>query len=88
MKPPLVDFWADFDEVEKSALGVFAAFCASMPDSLACLEQLRFNGAAMTPKAVLDELRQQTPQGQRLAREIGEAGIVPLLKPNEARFRK
>lgn len=88
LKPPLVDFWCELEGNAGSALRAFAAFCESMAEGLGAREQLRLEGAPMTPIAALDELKRQTPTGERLARAIDEGGVVALLKPNEARFRK
>ncbi|HMN13717.1 MAG TPA: class I adenylate-forming enzyme family protein [Bellilinea sp.] len=88
MKPPLVDFWGDLDGRENPALAAFTAFCTSMPDNLTKVELLRFEGVSMTPETALNELHRETAIGQRLAQVINESGVVALLKPKEARFRK
>lgn len=84
LKPPLVDFWGDTDG---SPLARFTAFCDSLPPKLLDVPHLKVDGEAMTPRAALREMSEDTAIGRRLSALIADSGIVGLTKPTEARFR-
>ena len=58
-----------------------------MPSALLDREQLKMGGLAITPRAALKDLQDDTERGRQLKRMISEKGLVELLKPNELRFR-
>lgn len=85
LKPPLVDAWG---ESEATPLARMEAFCASMPKALLDLEMLRLGDGRLSPRAALEALRSGGPQAEALAATIAAEGIVAMLRPDEARFRK
>jgi long-chain acyl-CoA synthetase len=85
LKPPLVDFWGDGLEVDLAAR--FAAFCASMPHALLDKPLLMLERQSLTPRHALAALRAGDALGRRLAQAIGDAGIVALMRPDQARLR-
>ena len=87
LKAPLVDFWGESDERKDPALAKFGNFCAAMPSALLDREQLKMGGLAITPRAALKDLQDDTERGRQLKRMISEKGLVELLKPNKSRFR-
>ncbi|MGL6110483.1 MAG: class I adenylate-forming enzyme family protein [Rubrivivax sp.] len=85
LKPPLRDVWDDTDGQPGER---FAAFCSSMPPALLERPHLRLDGQALTPRAALAAIEAGSALGRRVVEVVAAGGIVALLQPDEARFRK
>jgi acyl-CoA synthetase (AMP-forming)/AMP-acid ligase II len=87
LKPPLVDFWGDGLE---TAADTMRAFCASQPAALLDKPTLRLvDGTRLSARQALAALEAADDAvGSRLAAAIDAGGLVSLLQPDEARFKR
>lgn len=88
LKQPLVDFWGSDEEIDDKVLGMFGAFCNSMTEEFMDLAHLKIGDSPLTPRNAFREMEQLTDIGKELRTIVGEKGVVELLKPREARFKK
>lgn len=88
LKQPLVDFWGNEEEIDDKAMRIFGAFCNSMTEEFMDLPHLRIGDSPLTPRNALREMEQLTDIGEELRTIVREKGVVELLKPREARFKK
>lgn len=87
LKPPLVDFWGKIER-DDDVLGRFRSYMASLPENLLNRELIKFNNAYYTPRQVYELLQNNSEIGKLMYATIAQEGIVRLLKPDEARFRR
>ena len=85
LKPPLVDEWGAADGSVSARL---AAYVDSVPPALLDRPQLRLDGQPLSPREAVAALASASAQGRRLEQIVAAEGIVALLRPDEARFRK
>ncbi|MDH5341028.1 MAG: hypothetical protein OEW22_14695, partial [Rubrivivax sp.] len=65
-----------------------AAYVDSLPPALLDRPQLRLDGQPLSPREAVAALASASAQGRRLEQIVAAEGIVALLRPDEARFRK
>lgn len=86
LKQPLVDFWGEGPT--DSGLQRFEMFCQTMPDNFMDLNHHKVDEAFLTPRRALGEMQMGSALGRRIEALIAGEGVVELLKPQEARFKK
>lgn len=87
LKPPLVDYWGEKDD-EIDVLARYSNYMSSLPTNLLERELIKYNDAYYTPNEVYELLKNNSKIGKEMYEIIEQEGIVGLLKPDEARFRK
>ncbi|CRK85058.1 class I adenylate-forming enzyme family protein [Neobacillus massiliamazoniensis] len=87
LKQRLVDFWGELDEEDK-VVEKFHHFMKSVPSKLLDRELIKIEETSLTPNQALEHLKNNTDFNEKIAELIKKDGIVGLLKPDEARFKK
>ena len=87
LKPALVDAWGEAEDASDKCLARLQACCDSLPDALWERPHFKLGNAHFTPREALAALQQGHAAGLALRQAIEAAGVVGLLKPDEARFR-
>lgn len=84
LKSRLVDLWGGGG----TEVDVFRSYCGSMHEKLTALPIIKLRDEFITPRDALKHLDEDTDTGREIKAIIGSEGVVGLLKPDEARFRK
>ena len=88
LKPALVDLWGETEEAADKTLARLQACCDSLPEALWDRPHFKLGSNQFTPREALAALQQSSTAGLAMRQAIETAGVVSLLKPDEARFRK